>query len=111
MQIFHPQMKSFSRGGFIVDTPYKNQVSASAFVEEADNDPYGVLEEIIPVIVIVDMGKELDTEHIINIMMWTFHLTIDRGVIYTSRFNINKNFKEYLHEVGRSFNLSNFFYM
>ena len=54
------------------------------------------------------MEEDLDIYHVIDVLMCTFHLTIDRVIISTSVFDDCLIFKSYMYEARRVEKLSYF---
>ena len=57
------------------------------YVDEAYNELDVVLVSITQELIIVIMAEELDIDHVLDILMCVFHLTIDRWIISTSLFD------------------------
>ena len=66
---------------------------------------------MVPELVVVTTGEELYMDYVLDGVMWTFQITIDRGIISTSGFNNDLVVKSNLHEVDRTSNLSYFLYV
>ena len=71
------------------------------YVDEAYNELDVVLVSITQELIIVIMAEELDIDHVLDILMCVFHLTIDRWIIATSLFDDYLIFKSGLYEFRR----------
>ena len=66
---------------------------------------------MVPELVFVTTVEELYMDYVLDGVMRTFQITIDRGIISTSGFNNDLVVKSNLHEVDRTSNLSYFLYV
>ena len=62
-------------------------------------------------ILVVAKGGGVYTDHIIGVLVWTFHLIIYRGIIATSGVKNDLIFKVDMHEVVRVVKISSFVFV
>ena len=80
-------------------------------VDEAGNYPNVVLVAMTLDILVVAKGGGVYTDHIIGVLVWTFHLIIYRGIIATSGVKNDLIFKVDMHEVVRVVKISSFVFV
>ena len=101
----------FTEGYFILDVivEIKGNIRehANDTVDTAGKYIYGVLLSMVPDLVVVSTGEYFYVDHIIDGLIWTFHITIVRRDISTGIFNSLLILKSELHGIGRSYKIYN----
>ena len=101
----------FTEGYFVLDVI----VEIKGNRREHANDPvytagkyiYGVLLEMAPYLVVMSTGEYFYVDHIIDGLIWTFHIAIVRRGISTGIFDGLLILKSELHGIGRAYKIYN----
>ena len=101
----------FTEGYFVLDViveiPGNRKEHVNYPVDESCNYKQSALLAMALELVVVSTGEYFYVDHIIDGLIWTFHITIVRRGIPTGIFDGLLILKSELHEIGREYKIYN----